>query len=237
MSSREPDGHPVEADTHRGPTPPGSTVAKDRPLRRDAEENRRRVLEAATEVFDAHGLDASVEDIAHSAGVGMGTLYRRFPNKEALIDQLVRDMFERMLAAGREALEVADGTGLGTFLQETASLYQSHRGCISRMWSGPLPEALFVEFDRILAELVDRAQGAGVIRADCALTDILVLFWAIRGIVESTGDAAPEAWKRHVDIVLAGLRPGAAPLPHVPLSGEQRQMIIRARARAGARPQ
>jgi AcrR family transcriptional regulator len=56
----------------------------DRPLRRDAEANRRRLLDAASEAFAAHGLDASVEEIAHSAGVGMGTLYRRFPTKEVL---------------------------------------------------------------------------------------------------------------------------------------------------------
>jgi AcrR family transcriptional regulator len=73
----------------RGATGQSQRVEADRPLRRDAIENRRRVLDAAATVFAAHGLDAPVEEIAHAAGVGMGTLYRRFPNKEALIEQLM----------------------------------------------------------------------------------------------------------------------------------------------------
>ncbi len=221
---------PVVVHTVR-PLPGAQGVSGDngsRPLRRDAEENRRRVLEAAAELFATHGLDTSVEEIAQSAGVGMGTLYRRFPTKEALIEQLVDDMLEQILAAGRRALATSDGTGLETFLRDSASLYGTHRGCVSRLWSRPLPKAFFVEFDQTVAALVRSAQDAGRIRADCAATDIIVLFWAIRGIIESTGAAAPEAWQRHVDIVLAGLDPDAAPLEHAPLSAEIRQEITRA---------
>jgi AcrR family transcriptional regulator len=214
-----------------GPLPaaPRGGDGIDRPLRRDAEENRRRVLEAAAELFATHGLDTSVEEIAHAAGVGMGTLYRRFPTKEALIEQLVHDLLEQILAAGRRALETTDGTGLETFLRDSASLYATHRGCVSRLWTQPLPTAFFVEFDRTVAELVRSAQAAGRIRPDAAPTDIIVLFWAIRGIIESTGGAAPHAWQRHVDIVLAGLGLHAAPIEHAALSGEIRREITRAR--------
>ncbi len=197
-----------------------------RPLRRDAEENRRRVLEAAAELFATHGLDTSVEEIAQSAGVGMGTLYRRFPTKEALIEQLVNDLLEQILAAGRRALETSDGAGLERFLRDSATLYGTHRGCVSRMWTRPLPKEFFVEFDHTVAELVRSAQNAGRIRSDCAASDIIVLFWAIRGIIESTGGAAPEAWQRHVDIVLAGLDPHAAAI--AALSGEIRRETTRA---------
>jgi AcrR family transcriptional regulator len=201
----------------------------DRPLRRDAEENRRRLLEAAAELFATRGLEASVEEIAHAAGVGMGTLYRRFPTKEALIDQLVDDLLDDVLAAGRRATQIADGTGLHAFLHDVATSYQARRGCISRLWTRPRLESYHVEFDAVCAELITKGQAAGRVRVDCVPTDILVLFWAIRGIVESTGDAAPEAWRRHVDIVLAGLHPSACPLAHAPVSDEQRHQIARSR--------
>ena len=89
--------------------------ATDRPLRRDAELNRQRLLDAAADVFAEHGLEASVEEIARTAGVGMGTLYRRFPTKDALISALVQDVLSTMLAIAEEGTERPDGTGLGVF--------------------------------------------------------------------------------------------------------------------------
>jgi AcrR family transcriptional regulator len=74
------------------------------PLRRDAARNRKRLLEAAAEVFAEQGLQASVDDVARVAGVGMGTLYRRFPTKDALIDELVRELLTEDLQDAREAL-------------------------------------------------------------------------------------------------------------------------------------
>ncbi|HEX7609109.1 MAG TPA: helix-turn-helix domain-containing protein, partial [Solirubrobacteraceae bacterium] len=63
-------------------------IAVERPLRRDAERNRQRVLAAARELFAERGLDVTLDDIARGAGVGVGTVYRRFPDKEQLIDAL-----------------------------------------------------------------------------------------------------------------------------------------------------
>jgi AcrR family transcriptional regulator len=193
-----------------------------RPLRRDAEANRRRLLEAATEIFAAHGLDAPVEEIAHSAGVGMGTLYRRFPTKEALIEQLVQDVFEQVIDAGRRALEAADGTGLERFIADTVRLQHAQRGCLARMWGVALRESYTTEFDRILGALLERAQAEGRVRSDVVVTDLNLVFWALRGIMETTGDLGAKACQRHVDLILAGLRPGAAPLPHPPLTREER---------------
>lgn len=193
------------------PVDPSAQTEADRPLRRDAQENRRRVLEAAAQVFAVHGLDAPVEEIAQAAGVGMGTLYRRFPTKEALIDQLVNDFFDTVLAAGRQALEATDGTGFESFVRQTVLLQASHRGCISRLWRDAVPERVVAEVRRLLAELLERAKSSGRIRSDCSTTDVMVLFWAARGIIEAGGEAAPQACNRHLDIVLAGLRCDAAP--------------------------
>jgi AcrR family transcriptional regulator len=191
-------------------------------LRRDAEANRRRVLQAASEVFAARGLDASVEEIAQRAGVGMGTLYRRFPNKEALIEELVHQLFDQVLTSGREALESTDGTGLEAFLRRTAALQEAQRGCMPRMWQSPLPERFLGEMDHIVATLLARAQAAGQVRPDCTAGDVTVAFWAVRGIIESAGDIAPGAWERHLDLLIAGLRPDGRALPHVPLTDGQR---------------
>jgi AcrR family transcriptional regulator len=196
-----------------------------RPLRSDAQANRRRVLDAAAAVFAAHGIDAPVEEIAQLAGVGMGTLYRRFPSKESLIEQLVSDLFERVLDAGRQALRSPDGSGLEDFLRHTASLQYSHRGCLSRMWESPVPSGFRSDFDDIAGQLLSRAQEHGLIRTDCTATDLSMLLWASGGIIATCGDVAPLAWQRFLDIALAGLRPGPSALEHPPVTDRQRAAV------------
>ena len=86
-------------------------------MRSDAQKNRERLLVAAGQVFEEKGLEASVADVARVAGVGMGTLYRRFPSKEALIEALVSEVLEATIAMAREAAARPDGTGLEHFLR------------------------------------------------------------------------------------------------------------------------
>src|ERR1700712_5249512 len=92
------------------------SIRPPRPLRRDAAENSARILLAAGPVFDAHGLDAGVEEIARAAGVGMGTLYRRFPTKDALIEALVQDLLQAIIGLASEASQQPAGRGLEQFL-------------------------------------------------------------------------------------------------------------------------
>ena len=121
----------------RAAVPAVPAIGAPRPLRRDAAENRSRLLAAASQVFDEQGLDAGVEEIARVAGVGMGTLYRRFPTKDALIDALVTDLLDAMIELAREAALRPDGLGLEYFL-EGASDYQARNpGCLPRLWRGP----------------------------------------------------------------------------------------------------
>src|ERR1039458_10622740 len=94
--------------------------AVSRPLRSDAAKNRERLLTAAGQVFEEKGLEASVADVARVAGVGMGTLYRRFPSKEALIDALVSEVLEATIAMAREAAAWPDGSGLEHFLEASS---------------------------------------------------------------------------------------------------------------------
>ena len=121
-------------------TPPGrgngaSSPATDRPLRRDALENRQRLLAAAGQVFEQKGLEASVADVARAAGVGMGTLYRRFPSKEALIAALVSEVLEATIAMAEEAAAWPDGSGLEHFLEASSAYQAEHLGCLPKLWN------------------------------------------------------------------------------------------------------
>ena len=186
-------------------------------LRRDAAENRRRLLDAAARVFSERGLDAGVEEIARAAGVGMGTLYRRFPTKDALISELVRELLTDLVVMARATREVTDGSGLEQLLFGTGVIQASHRGCVSRMWNDEHTTALREEFREILVELLARAQETGKVRVDVTVTDLDLVFWAVRGVVETTRGVSDTAWRRHLAMVIAGLRPGSEELSEEPV--------------------
>lgn len=192
------------------PAPTGSTKA----LRRDAEENRKRLLRAAWEVFAELGPEAGVEEIARRAGVGMGTLYRRFPTKEALVLALNDALMEELLDHTRRTLaEDADGSGLEQCLWFTGQVMSAHHGSLTRLWQGNLPSAdpRRQEHWALVRKLLERAQEAGRVRADLTLTDVYLAVLALRGLVEDTATIAPEAWKRFLEVQLAGFRPAITP--------------------------
>jgi AcrR family transcriptional regulator len=198
----------------------------DRPMRRDAAQNRQRLLDAAAGVFAEHGLEASVEEIARVAGVGIGTLYRRFPTKDALVAALVHDVMTTMLRLARESAERPGGAGLEYFL-EAASAYQAaHRGCLSRLWNVGTEHDSVHEVRRVIATLLDDAKSSGRIRPDITSTDLTIVLWSIRGVIETTRGAAPDAWRRHLDILIAGLRPAPQPFPHRPLTQASLDQVI-----------
>ena len=198
-----------------------SAPAADRPLRRDAEQNRQRLLDAAADVFADRGLEASVDEIARAAGVGMGTLYRRFPTKDALISALVHDVLSTMLEIAREGTARSDGTGLEYFLEAVSAYQAAHRGCLARLWNAGPEHELVQEIRRLIEVMLSEAKRHGKVRADITGADVTIALWAIRGIIETTQGRAPEAWQRHLDVYIAGLRPAADPLPDRVLSREK----------------
>lgn len=190
--------------------------APERTLRRDAAENRDRLLAAAAECFDAQGMDVSVTEIAREAGVGMGTLYRRFPTKAALIEALVHDQLEATITQAREAAEHPDGLGLERFLEASSAYQAEHPGLLARLWT--TDHEMVRTARRLIAALLADAQEHGRIRRDLTNTDLTVAFFGIRGVLEATRAEAPDAWRRHVEILIAGLRPGGDALRHPPVS-------------------
>jgi AcrR family transcriptional regulator len=188
------------------------TTVSERPLRRDAAENRQRLLDAATEVFATHGLDGSVEEVARVAGVGMGTLYRRFPTKQDLVDTLVGDMRRELAALARAAATATDGAGLERLLVSAGELQAGGRGCLSGLWDHSDAELrAMTAFRSTLRQLLAQAQAAGRVRTDVVSTDLWVLLWSLRGVIETTRAVAPQAWRRHLELMIAGLRPVRGP--------------------------
>ncbi len=210
------------------------TTVAGRPIRSDAVRNRERLLAAAGQVFEEKGLAASVADVARAAGVGMGTLYRRFASKEALIEALVSDVLEATIAMAREAAECPDGTGLEHFLEASSSYQAEHLGCLPKLWN--TDHHLVRTARDLIAELLSGAQEHGRVRTDLTGTDISLVMWSIRGVLETTGTNAPEAWRRHLDLLIAGMRPAADVLPHRPISQDQVDRILSKPGPSAAEP-
>jgi AcrR family transcriptional regulator len=190
---------------------PESAVPSERPLRRDAERNRQRILDAARVVFAERGLRGSHDDIAREAGVGVGTVYRRFPHKEQLIDALFDERIEEIADVARAAAHHPDPwEALVGFLTRTQELQSQDRGLKEIVLGGARGTERAVAARSLIAPLaaqvLQRAKDAGVVRADIELTDIPLIQLAIGTIAESSRDDAPDVWRRMMTIVVDGLR-------------------------------
>jgi len=190
----------------------------ERVLRADARRNRKRVLDAARRCMAREGLDAQIEEIARTAGVGIGTVYRHFPTKEHLVEALATARFERLAELAREALERDEPwAGFEQFMRTSAAI-QSHDRALSEVLTSR-PETMAraaesVDILGLVSELMGRGQAAGVIRADADPRDVPMLMCALAG-AHRNPYTHPE---RYIGIVLDGLRaPGAghADLPPI----------------------
>jgi AcrR family transcriptional regulator len=198
------------------------------PLRRDAQRNRDSILAATRAAFQERGLDVGVDEIARRAGVGMGTLYRHFPTKDALIDAIVDARFAELTAFAEAALEEPDAwAGFEAFLVSAVELQTTDRGfkdaLAARGRDEPRVKAARRKLHRVLDLLVARGIAEGALRDDLAAEDVTVLLWATAQIVERTADLAPGQPRRFLAMHLDGLRPAAAtaPLPAPPLTARQ----------------
>jgi AcrR family transcriptional regulator len=216
--------------------------APPRRLRRDAQRNRDAILAAARQVFCDHGLEAPLEEIARRAGVGIGTLYRRFPSRVELLDAVLADTVQAHVDAAEQALATDDPwEGFACYLEETCRLQAANRGLNDAMGMR-FPRATAVEAAKarlfeLVGELVRRAQASGQLRSDLTLEDLAFLNWANARILQAGRAAgAPDAWRRHLGFLLDGFRAERAhPLPQPPLSPRQvhRAMLTLGRRSAG----
>ena len=211
-------------------------------LRRDAQRNRDRIIDATRAAFQERGLDVGVDAIARRAGVGMGTLYRHFPTKDALIDAIVDARFSELTEAAERALESDDAwDGFEAFLVAAVDLQARDRGFKDALAARGRDErrvkAARRKLHQAVARLVERGRAEGALRPDLAVEDVSVLLWATARIVERTADVARGQPQRFLAMHLDGLRPGAgnAALPAEPLTPRQLQRALRGAGGAGRR--
>jgi len=178
----------------------------------DARRNEQALLDAAAAAFVAAGVEAPVRDIAARAGVGVGTVYRHFPTKEALVNALALDLFHGLIKAARDALEIEDPWAAFTHaLWEGGHLLASDRAFteIASQTEMPITPELAAELNHVFGRLIARAQEAGALRSDLVLDDIAMFMCGI-GAATAKPHCCPEAWKRHLEIVIDGLRATSA---------------------------
>src|SRR6476469_3105716 len=189
-----------------------STVSEEteRPLRADARRNRERILQSARAAFAESGADAQIDDVARHAGVGVGTVYRHFPTKQALLTELVRQTFRLFTEWAREARE-ADAEpfalieGLLRRIAETAAGDVGVQYALASTAGQASTEAQAEqdELIAVIAELTGRARRAGTIRPGIEATDIAML---ICGVVSAMGPRPGFDWRRHLDLMIDTLR-------------------------------
>jgi AcrR family transcriptional regulator len=197
-----------------------STEPSAPPLRADAERNRQRLLAAAKELFAARGLDVTLDDVARHAGVGTGTAYRRFPNKDALIDALMVDRIGELAQIARDSLEEADPwLALTGYFERALALQAADRGLKDVLFSSGRGRERSVQARQqiapVVTKLVRRAQEAGAVRGDFAVSDVPLINFMLNTLVDFGRDIEPDLYKRYLAIVLDGLRPrdDLEPLP------------------------
>jgi AcrR family transcriptional regulator len=212
-----------------GQDEPGHCGPARRPLRRDAERNRQRILQAAAEVFTERGLEVSLDEVARQAGVGIGTVYRRFPTKEDLIEALFISRIEDVAALAEQATDAADPwTGLVTFMLSAAEMMADNRGLRQMMmYSSYGRDKVWYARQRnapLVTKLVRRAQAAGQLRADLEPTDIPFIVFVLTDAAQFARRARPDIYRRYLTLMLDGLRPerpDVTPLPVPALSPEE----------------
>ena len=209
--------------------------APDKPLRRDAERNRQLILQAGRELFAERGLAVSLDDVAARAGVGVGTVYRRFPHRDALVDELFETRIDELVANAERSLALDDPwesvVQLLTGYMEIQAGDRSFGPVVltDAHGRGNLDVAK-VRLKPLVDQIVVRAQQAGVLRDDVTSTDIPMVILMISTLQNAMRDVAPEGWRRQLTVVLDGLRPardGTDVLPIGPLDPELVPQIMR----------
>lgn len=198
-----------------------------KPRRRDAQERRLKLVDAAQHEFAAHGVDASLESIAREAGVAIGTLYRHFPTRLDLLLAAFQPRLQEFLVGADRALELDDPwEGFVAYLEHLFGMQAGDRGFndfLSRRFPGNADtERIHDQMCQQIEDVLSRAQEAGEARSDITNADIVNLIWSNGRIVDATSATAPMAWRRYLHLMLDAYRAERAhPIPEPPMTSEQ----------------
>lgn len=200
----------------------GPKIEKERTLRADAEQNRARIVEAAQALFAEHGIGVTMEEVARRAGVGVATLYRRYPSRADLLAAAFEDKMRVFADGARQALADPDPWhGFCRFITSLCGMQSSDRG-FNDVLTMTFPKVIGFESARNearvdFAELIGRAQEAGALRQDFVPEDLIILLMANAGVVAAAGRSAPRSAPRLIGYLLqAFAAPGRAALPPPP---------------------
>ncbi|MFJ8076867.1 TetR/AcrR family transcriptional regulator [Streptomyces sp. NPDC096176] len=210
------------------PAPPADE-ASARPLRADAERNRQRIIAAAQHVFAQRGLDVTLDDIANHAGVGVGTVYRRFANREELVEAIFDTEIQRITDRAEEALTHQDPwDGLVHFFTTASQDFADDRGLREVLLIGTHGKdrvaAARERLSPAIAAVIERAQRHGALRDDIEVTDFPLIQMMLGTATQLSQAVSPGLWERYLTLILDGLRTSRqvpTPLPHRALGQEE----------------
>lgn len=221
-------------------------------LRSDAQRNRANLLASAADVLREQGLDASLDEISRRAGVGNATLYRHFPSREELLEAVYLEQVDARRRSFERSLAMSDGwEALSHYFEEACGFFATDQGLadlLTRGMSGsPMLDEMRDTCQRILGELLDRAQAQGAVRADVEQTDLMWILTSLQHVVALSEPDHPDAWPRYLALMLRGLRPqsvAGGALPATSLTPETFHGLLSPRepthtprpSRAAARP-
>jgi AcrR family transcriptional regulator len=200
---------------------------QERPLRADAERNRRRLLDAARTLFATRGLEVSMDDIAREAGVGVGTAYRRFRSREEIVDALFDELLNEMESRADAASANPDAwDALVSFFLGSMKAQAKDRGFKELVHSSATGREKVAGMRErvmpIIERIINRAKESGQLRGDVELVDFTVLSFMIGAAVDFAGSVDDSAWERYATLLFDGLKAGtASPLPRGAMSMEQ----------------
>jgi len=203
--------------------PTSPDITPSRPLRCDAARNRRRVLEAARELFAERGLGVTLIEIAQQAGVGVGTVHRRFPDRAELLEDLFGGRLDELADFAHAALADRDPWhGLVWFLEQSAELQAADRG-LMELLNDPSRElahlcCIRAKLGPTSAELLQRAKDAGQVRDDISTDDLPMIQLIMCAVISASRDADPNLWRRYLTLLTRGLstQPDLIKLDHDP---------------------
>lgn len=186
-------------------------------MRADAARNRQALIDAAQRLFATRGLSVTLDDIAQEAGVNVATAYRHFANKHELIAAFLHRNIDEAVAIAQDAADAEDPwQGLTEFFSRTLELLASSRALHDVFipgYAGEWLEQLDERFEPVMSRLIGRAQAAGELREEIEHGDLGVILQMLRSVGDIASDDDQALRRRYLELILAGLRPGGAPLP------------------------
>jgi AcrR family transcriptional regulator len=202
-------------------------LGEQRGTRSHARRNHELLVAAARDVFAEQGVDAPLEAIARRAGVGIGTLYRHFSSRDALVEAIFERRIGDLVAVAEAAAAEPDGwSAFVGLLERTLELQTGDRVLKEILLRHPPRPGRLAsareDMRRRFEQVLERARAEGGLRADFTFSDLALLLWSFAPVIDATAEVAPEAWRRHLHLLVDGLRAGAAtPRAQPPLDDEQ----------------